>query len=298
MVNERDRPLLGASWKVAGFACYAGLNAIARYLSGGGESKLESHLSVYEVVFFQDLFALILLAPWMIRQGKVALIPPHLPWHLWRVVTSAVAIISWYFALVFMPLAQAVALSVIGPMIGVIGAKIILKERLGWLKGSIIVSSLLGACLLLHPGSALMANKSNVKGLIFIAMASFFFAMAKVATRKLATLGNSAQTLTSYLFLFIVPVSLIPALLHWVTPEAAHWPWLILAGMLTAVAIYCVSSALVYAEVSFLAPFDICQFILNAIVGYVVFMELPAPWAIWIVLAFAGFTFSARRKWI
>jgi drug/metabolite transporter (DMT)-like permease len=78
----------------------------------------------------------------------------------------------------------------------------------------------------------------------------------------------------------------------------SHWPWLILAGGLTALAIYCVSSALVYAQVSFLAPFDICQFILNTLVGYVAFTEVPAPWAIWIVLAFVGFSICARKKWI
>ncbi|MBI2790738.1 MAG: DMT family transporter [Gammaproteobacteria bacterium] len=296
--HSRDKSLLGASWKVAGFACYAGLNAIARYLSGGVDAALDKHLSVYEIVFFQDLFALLLLLPWMIRRGKMALVPNHFILHLLRVLTSAIAIISWYFALVFMPLAQAVALSIVGPMIGVIGAKWFLKEKFGWIRGSIIVLSLIGACILLHPGSVLLENKSNLKGLLFIGSAAFFFAMAKLVTRRLAQLGETAQTLTSYLFIFIVPVSFIPAMMHWVTPDWSHWPWLILAGGLTALAIYCVSSALVYAEVSFLAPFDICQFILNTIVGYVAFTELPAPWAIWIVLAFIGFSLSARKKWI
>lgn len=120
--------------------------------------------------------------------------------------------------------------------------------------------------------------------------------MAKLATRKLAQLGETPHSLTTFLFIFIVPVSFVPALLHWSTPEIMHWPWLVAAGGLTALAIYCVSSALVYAEVSFLAPFDLCQFILNSIVGYVAFMELPAPWVIWAVVAFAGFSLSARSR--
>lgn len=297
-IQSRDRSLLGASWKVAGFACYAGLNAIARYLSGGSEGALDKHLSVYEIVFFQDLFALLLLMPWIIRRGKLGLIPNHFPLHLIRVFTSAIAIISWYFALLYMPLAQAVALSVVGPLIGVIGAKWFLKEKFGWVRGTIIILSLIGACTLLHPGSVLLVNKSNLKGLLFIGSAAFFFAMAKLTTRRLAQLGETAQTLTGYLFIFIVPVSFIPAMMHWVTPDFTHWPWLVLAGGLTALAIYCVSSALVYAEVSFLAPFDICQFILNAIVGYVAFTELPAPWAIWMMLAFIGFSLSVRKKLI
>jgi drug/metabolite transporter (DMT)-like permease len=293
----RDRPLLGASWKIAAFACYAGLNGIAKYLCAAPVNGEGGPLSVYEVVFFQDLFALLLLVPWMLtRRVKVSFPPKHLLLHLFRVITSAIAIISWYFALIYIPLAQAVALSVIGPLLGVAGAKWFLKEKFSLLRGSIILGSLIGACLLLHPANVLVANMSNIKGLAFIGLASLFFATAKIATRKLAQLGESAPSLTVYLFIFIVPVSFIPALMHWVTPDISHWPWLIIAGLLTALAIYCVSAALVYAEVSFLAPFDLCQFILNAMVGYVVFMELPAPWAIWVVLALVGFTLSSRKK--
>jgi drug/metabolite transporter (DMT)-like permease len=109
-------------------------------------------------------------------------------------------------------------------------------------------------------------------------------------------MGETPQTLTYYLFIFIVPMSFVPALIYWVPPDMMHWPWIILAGVLTAMAIYCVSSALAYAEVSFLAPFDICQYILNAIVGYVAFMELPPSWTVWVVLAFIGFTLSARKR--
>jgi len=286
----------GASWKIAAFACYAGLNAISRYLSGGANTQLDSHLPVPVIVFWQDLFALLLLLPLILGQAKLALLPNHLPLHLFRVVASAVAIIAWYYTLRYMPLAQAVALSVIGPVLGVLGARWFLNERFGWKRGIIIALSLSGACFLVEPGSALLSNQSNTTGLICLVLASIFFAMAKLATRRLAQLGETAQSLTAYLFIFIVPVSFIPAVTQWVVPLAVHWPWLCLAGLLTALAIYCVSNALVHAQVSFLAPFDICQFMMNAAIGYVAFMELPAPWAFWLILAFIGFSLTMSRR--
>lgn len=295
MMNTQQRPWYGASWKVAGFACYAGLNAIARYLTGGANTQLENHLPVPVIVFCQDAIALLILLPWIVRRAKVSLIPNHLGLHLFRVVASAAAIIAWYFTIQFMPLAQAVALGVIGPILGVMGARWFLQEKFGWVRAGIIFASLCGACLMVNPGSALLSNLSNQVGLLSLLCATSFFAIAKLATRKLATLGESAQSLTSYLFIFIVPVSFIPAVLNWVTPHAIHWPWLLLAGLLTALAIYCVSNALVHAEVSFLAPFDICQFMMNALIGYVAFMELPAPWAIWFILALLGFSLTASR---
>ncbi len=296
MKTTEQKQWYGASWKIAGFACYAGLNAISRYLSGGASTQLETPLPVPVIVFWQDLFALMLLLPWIVGRVKVALIPNHLPLHLFRVGASAIAIISWYYTLRYIPLAQAVALSVIGPVLGVLGARWFLNERFGWKRGVIIALSLSGACLLVKPGSALLNNQSNTMGLLCLVMSASFFAMAKLATRKLAQLGETAESLTSYLFIFIVPVSLIPAITQWVLPLVVHWPWLCLAGLLTALAIYCVSNALVHAEVSFLAPFDICQFMMNAAIGYLAFMELPAPWAFWLILAFAGFSLTSRRR--
>lgn len=293
MAIERQE-WLGASWKVAAFACYAGLNAIARYLSGGAQTGLENALPVYVIVFFQDLFALLIILPWIIKHQNF--IPKsNLALHLFRVVASACAIIAWYFALIHIPLAQAVTLSIIGPVIGVIGAKWFLKEKLGWLKVCVISLSLLLACLIIQPNSALLSNLTNTTGLLFIALASILFAIAKILTRKLATTGETARSLTFYLFIFIVPISLVPALTTWVTPELVHWPWLLLAGALTALAIFCVSQALVCAQISFLAPFDICQFFLNTLIGYVAFMELPEPWVIWLIVTFIAFSLSLRR---
>jgi len=296
MKTTQHSQWLGASWKIAGFACYAGLNAIARYLSGGASTQLESPLPVPVIVFCQDLVALLILLPFIIKRAQIALIPKHLPLHIFRVISSATAIIAWYCTLQYMPLAQAVALSIIGPILGVLGARLFLNERFGWLRSAIILISLSGACFIIKPGTALLSNQSNTIGLLCLVTAAVCFAVAKLATRRLAMLGESAGALTSYLFIFIVPVSLIPALFHWVTPEAFHWPWLCLAGLLTALAIYCVSNALVHAQVSFLAPFDICQFMMNALIGYVAFMELPAPWAIWLILAFLGFSLTFSRR--
>lgn len=290
-----NQPWFGAAWKIAAFACYAGLNGIARYLSGGAESGLQIHLPVSEVVFCQDLIALTLLLPWIVKYRPQKWIPQNLSLHLFRVVISAIAIITWFGVLRHMPLAEAVALSVIGPVFGVIGAKWLLGEKLSMARLGIIALALLGACFLVRPAHAFEANLHNQIGLLFLIISTLAFALAKLATRRLAQQGETAMSLTIYLFLLIVPISFVPAVMQWVQPGIEHLPWLLLAGFLTVLAVYCVSNALVYAEVSFLAPFDLCQFILNTLVGYFAFTELPAIWAVWLVLAFVLFSFTLRK---
>lgn len=285
---------LGAAWKVLAFSCYAGLNALARYLSGGVSSDLPG-LPVNVIIFFQDFFALLIVAPWVLRHKQSFKKPRFLGLHLFRVLISASAIISWYFALYFLPLADAVALSIIGPLLGVIGATLFLKERPSKRLILMMMLTFIGAVILIRPLVAFSNHADNFYGLMCVGISSICFAMAKIATRKLASLGESRRLLTIYLLVLIVPVTFVLALLVWVTPSVAHLPWLLAAGALTALALYAVTSALAYAQVSFLAPFDCLRFILNASIGYVAFTELPQLWFVWLLMAVLLLVFSSAR---
>jgi len=287
----------GAAWKLFAFACYAGLNTLARYLSGGvGVASQLSPLPVNVIVFFQDLLALVMLLPWVIKRWDSLFPPRYLKLQLFRTLCSALAIISWYFALFYMPQAEAVALSVFSPILGVLAARWYLKETINGPRLLALVLTFVIGCIVVHPGAALTTNSHNLMGILCVASSAVLFVLAKISTRRLASLGESPTNLTLYLLCLMVPVSLVPALLVWITPSWQHLPWLCLAGLLTATAIYAVSSALAYAEVTFLAPFDIIQFIFNALIGYWVFIELPSSWAIWLVLAGILFSFSAAQR--
>lgn len=294
-----QRPWVGAVWKLVAFTCYAALNSLARYLSGGAGVESTSPIPVSMIIFFQDLFALLVVSPWLIKQCRSMQKPRFIGLHLFRVIVSAVAVIAWYFALFFLPQADAVALSVVGPMLGVIGAHWYLKEKLSGLRLFMISLTFFGACYFVQPFSALSSQQNDLYGLSFVLISAVAFALAKIATRKLASLGESRQLLTAYLLVLIVPVTFIPALFVWQWPQAIdQWLWLIFAGVLTAAALYSVSSALAYAEVSFLAPFDLFRFVINAAVGYLAFMELPAAWALWIVIAGVLMTASTlHMRW-
>lgn len=297
MANETEL-WKGASWKIAAFAFYAGLNGIVRYLSGGVSTELEQPLPVPVIVFILDAIALCIMLPWLFKWGvwQGPKVKPHrslLGLHIFRVVTSAIAVISWNCSLIFMPLSEAVALSIIGPVLGIIGAKLYLKERVGFLRSIVLIICFAAVILLLQPGSVFLENKNNSLGLLCVFISALSFALAKISTRQLALKGESSQTLTAFLLLWIVPVSMIPALFMWQTPQVEHIPWLMFAGFLTALAIYAVTKALSKAEVTFLAVFDFFRFILDSLVGYFAFTEIPPLWAIWLFLGLICFSLSS-----
>ncbi|HKY69886.1 MAG TPA: DMT family transporter [Gammaproteobacteria bacterium] len=294
----QHRAWMGAGWKIIAFACYAVLNAIARYLSGGSLPDRILPMPVSMIVFFQDLGALLILLPWVLRQVGLRKRPQHIRLHFLRILASASAIITWYFALAYLPLAEAVALSVIGPVFGVIGAKLFLREDINKFRLSCISFTFVLAGVTLGTYTIFLKNSGNILGLVFVLSSALLFALAKINTRQLALKGETAKTLTAYLLLFIVPMTFVPAFITWQTPTIAHLPWLALAGLLTAMAIYSVSTALSYAEVTFLAPFDFIHFILNIFVGYVAFTEIPAWWVValvFLLMFFSGGSFMQRK---
>ena len=282
---------LGAIWKIVGFACYAAINTITRYLSGGSAVHGEQILPINVIIFFQDSFALLFLVPWIIRQDINFTKIRFVKFHFARVFFSLTAITSWYFALFFIPQAEATALSIIGPIIGVMGAKWFLKEEIRMQRYFFIllsfILSLFAAWHFFTPSFNKLKNLDvdYSMGLICIILSTFLFASAKLLTRSLATKGESPEKLTAYLLVLMIPFSLSPALYFWVWPALTHIPWLILGGVLTTLAIYSVSKALTYAEISFLAPFDFIQFIFNTAMGYWVFTELPSAWILWGILS-------------
>lgn len=275
---------MGAAWKIAAFACYAGLDGVARYLSGGVVSDIPA-LPVYEIVFFQDLIAFLILLPWYFKSAAAWRLK-HIPIHILRGVFSGVAVITWYFALFYLPLSDAVALSIVGPIMGVLIANWVLKEKLNIVRIALISVSFIATLFIMQTVEVLKANQANSLGVLFVLISAFCFAVAKITTRLLAQRGCGARMLTLSLLLFIIPVSLIPALSQWTPISVDHLGWLSLAGLLTVLAIYCVSKALVFAEITFLAPFDICRFLFNSIVGYLAFTELPKLWALSTMMVF------------
>lgn len=284
----RHFPFAGISWKLSEFACYAILNGIVHYLCGKSANPLPSNM----VIFIQDTIALGLL---LLFIGPSQVQPKqHWHLHLLRGGASVLGVVAWYQALKLMPIAEAVALGVVGPVIGLIGAAVVLKENVTYKRILAFSVSLVLVWCLAHPGSVFIQNQDNLVGIGCVALSSFCFAIAKILTRKLANVGYSPQLLTRYLLWSMVPVTFVLALLHWQTPEPAHWPYLIAAGGLTALALFCLSSSLYNAELSFLAPMDLIRFIFNVLVGYLAFTELPSLDAVIIVSILIFFTGAKR----
>ena len=290
----------GALWKI--FACFffAANNGVVKLLSKS--SEIGPSLSSYQIAFLQNFTGFLIMLPFILPQGKTSLKVISLSLHFYRVTAAFLGVLLWYMALVHMPIAEAVALCFTGPIFTVLGARLYLKEEIGFYRYVGIFMGFMGAFLITRPDKAFMGNGHNFSWTILFPIASAIaIAVAKLLGRELGAKGESAQNLTFYLLFFMAPLSLIPALLNWTSPTFQQWQWIIVLGILSAAAHYTTSHAYRLAEVTFLAPFGFARLIFSASIGFIAFGESITSLSLWIgtaiiMISSLGLSLDHKRK--
>lgn len=271
---ETSPHLRGAFWKVSSFLCFSAINGIVRYLSQAAEAIGQIPLPAYEIAFFQNLFGLVFLIPWILQNGPESLKTRHPLLQASRIVLSAIGVVLWYTSLAYMQIAQAVALMFLGPLITTVGARLFLKESIGKERSLAILIGFVGGSLISQ--TTFMAGTLSLVALLPI-LAATCFSGATLVIRSL-TKEDSPQLITTYLLVFMAPALFIPTLLYGAMPEAWQWPWLLMMGGLAASAHLCLSKAYASAEVSYLIPYGFTKWFASALIGFVAFAELPSFW--------------------
>ncbi len=272
----------GAYWKIFSMACFAGINGIVRYWSGGVDSTVDA-LPVNVLMFFQNIFGALFLLPLILKAGSQSIRTNH-PWlHLLRILAAVAGVYLFYLSLKVMPIAESIALQFTAPIFTVLGAAIFLKEKIGMQQAIAILFSLCGAFIISRPDIPLRGGAHPIGLAALLPLSSaLVLVVSKLLTRRLANEGATSTTLATYLLVFMAPASLLLALIEWKTPTIQHLPWLMLLGALAAGAHWSFARAYQLAEVTFLTPFGFSKFLLSMLVGYFAFAEFPTSISLWI----------------
>ena len=275
-------PWWGAFLKIMACLFFSITNTLIRGISSfhhdGGP------LPFFEVAFLQNVVGMVWVAPWLTRNVfKKTLEQKNI--HTLRIGLSVLGVSFWYASLSLMPVAESVALSFTAPIFALIGAHLFLKERLGGLRGLAIAVSFIGAfCISKAKSSAWGGFDSWYVWLPLLSAA--FFAGTKLTGRVLAMNGESAREMNAMLYLFMVPISLLPALWVWRMPTSVELLWIAGVGSSSVIANVLLAKSYAYAEVSFLSPFGFAKFFCSMVLAYLLFNEYPKDWCTWIGFLF------------
>jgi drug/metabolite transporter (DMT)-like permease len=182
---------------------------------------------------------------------------------------------SFFFALSLLPLADAIALSFISPVLTALMGTLILGERLDWRIAVALVAGLLG--MLLIVGGKLGSTGVGPEVLIGAAavlLSAVAYSLNIIMLRHRATRDPLAQII---LFQNAGPtlILLLPALWVWVAPSLADLGQFAICGTLGVVAHTMLAHAFARIEAAKLAPIGYVTLVWGVLFGFLFFAEVP-----------------------
>ena len=252
---------------------------------------LGDDLHPFEINFFRTVFSLLMLTPVILRHGLRHLRTPRLGLHALRGLINGCAQLSFFMAIVMIPLAQISALSFTAPLFTTVTAVVVLGEVIRVRRITALAVGFAGTWLILRPGVVEVEL-----GSVLALLGSLGWGVTMIVV-KILSRTDSAVGITFYGALFITPIALIAAIPFWQTPTPAQLAWLAAIAVFATLVHLCFNQAIREADLTVLLPFDFTRLIWAAIVGYLVFAEAPSIWT-WVggAMIFAAGTYLAIRE--
>jgi len=257
---------VASAYMLAYTVTFAALWGCIRYLSH------DIHPLV--LVFFRTFFGLIVILPVLLKTRLPALSSGLYPLYILRGVLNIISVFGSFFAVSLLPLADAVAFSYAAPIFATILAVFILKEKIGKHRIIAILIAFVGVMVLVRPGF-----QTLTVGMLAALGAAGCFAATLICV-KLLTRHDSPTIVSLMAFIVAIPISLVAALFYWQWPSGEQWIFIVIMGVLAAVAHICLAKALSNADLSSVMPIDFIRIIFAAMIGITLFGD-----------AFNGLTF-------
>lgn len=272
---------------MAGIAAFAAMDAAMKGAAGA--------VGAYSAMLWRCLIATLIMLPlWRWRGGTVPP-PAMLRLHLLRSAVVAAMAVLFFWGLVRTPMAEAIALSFIAPLIALYLAAVTLGERVS--RGSVLASLLgvLGVAVIGYERISGNDPPEALWGRAAIVASAVLYAWNLVLQRRMAQLAGPVDVVTFQSGLVFLLLALgAPWLAGW--PDPRGWLLLALAAVLSIVALLLLTWAYARAEAQKLVPVEYSAFIWAALIGWLAFGEplTPATFA-GAALIVAGCLLAARR---
>jgi len=262
-------------FKLISALLFAAMSALVR--------QLGDVAPVGQMVFFRSAFAILpVVVIYAIRGELATAVRTGRPFgQLGRGLLSVGGMFTNFSALTRLPLADATAISFASPLITVVLAAIILKERVRVYRWTAVVVGFAGVIVMLVPhfdvnqyAAAGVATAATI-GSVLALTSAVCNAGTVIQTRRL----TQSETTSSIVFYFSLVCAIAGALtlpFAWHSPTGSELVALISVGVLGGIAHIFLTESYRHASASVVAPFDYSAMLWALLLGYWMFGELPS----------------------
>lgn len=248
------------------------ITGIALFTTGEAIVKaLARDYEITQIVWARYVFhTLVTLALFSARVGIVRLVRSRRPWlHVTRSALMLVATMLFFTALRYLPLADAVAINFIAPLLVTALSIPMLKEQVGIRRWIAILVGFGGAMIIIRPGMGVM-HWAAFLPLGTAACYAFYQILTRIAARS-----DDAQTSLFWTSAFGAIVTTLFVPFFWTAPGAVDWGLMVVLGAIYGFGHYLVIRGLEVAPASMLSPFMYTQMIWATVYGLLIWGQFP-----------------------
>lgn len=272
-------PVRSGIWMSISAVTYVVSIAIGRYMA--------PDIEVFQIAFLRNAFAVMFMMPWLINVGMGAMRTNQLGRHIVRGFMSSTNVTLLFAAVALIPIADMSAIGFLQPVIAAAVAGFVLGEvvtRHRWLA---IAAGFAGALIVIRPGFA----EFNL-GIAFALGSALAGALVSIMIKTLVR-TDPPDTIAAWLFVTQTLILLIPTIIVWNNPTPEQWGLFAVIGFTSVILQRTYNRGVQAADMSIAMPFNFTRLIWAAILGWLVFAELPDIWT-WI----GGTIIFAASVWL
>lgn len=262
--------LLGIALRVGAATSFGFMAAMIKLGDGAG-------VSLPELAFYRFAFGLPPLLAWIGWTGNFGAWRTARPLaHLARGAIGLTTMVAGFSALTFLPLAEAATIGFVAPLFSVMLSALILAEPVGRHRWSAVAIGFAGVLIVMRPGG----GELPPAGLALALLAAFGTAAVTITIRQI---GRTERTPTTVLWFTCFAMLVTGALLPWYgrVHDPATWAILIGLGLAGGMGQLFLTSALRFAPVAVVVPFDYTQLVWAVLLGWAIWDRQPpaTTWA-------------------
>jgi drug/metabolite transporter (DMT)-like permease len=266
----RQNRLLGIGLRVGAATCFG-------FMAAAIKLGAEAGVSLPELAFYRFAFGLPPLLLWIALTGSFGAWRTRRPLaHLGRGVIGLSTMVLAFAALTFLPLAESATIGFVAPLFSVILSALILHEPVGRHRWSAVILGFVGVLIVMGPGSGALPPA----GLAIALAAAFGVAGVTITIR---TIGRTESTPTIVLWFTLFAMAATGLLMPFFGQmhDARAWAILAALGLFGGMGQLFLTSALRFAPVSVVVPFDYTQLLWAVLLGWWLWDTRP-PTSTWI----------------
>lgn len=249
------------------------LTATAAYVINDTMMKMATiGLPPYEVLFLRGVAACLWGIPMLLLLGYGGQM--HLMFErrvLARNLFELIAILSYVVALANMPIADAAALGQITPLLVLLGASILYREKIGGLRSALIVLGFTGALMVAQP----TMEGISIYALLGLSNAVFCAARDIAGRRVAGHIPGMIVAISAVIVVLVGAGAMHLATEAWIMPGPRHVALLLGAGLFLIGGHFFIFMAYRIGPTAAVAPFFYSFTIWAVLSGLIAFGELP-----------------------